>query len=78
MYWWVNAVILCCSKECIDALNQAIDRYEEGIMVKHPDSVYKPNSRSAGWLVKSCLVVDDLFSMLVLVETVFLGFFYYF
>ena len=37
------------SKECLDALNQAIDRYEEGIMVKHPDSVYKPNSRTAGW-----------------------------
>jgi len=35
----------------VDALNQAIDRYEEGIMVKDPESVYKPNSRTAGWSV---------------------------
>ncbi|ELU10753.1 hypothetical protein CAPTEDRAFT_17890 [Capitella teleta] len=36
-------------QECIDALNEAIDGREEGIMVKDPDSVYKPNTRKGGW-----------------------------
>ncbi|XP_025209212.1 DNA ligase 4 isoform X1 [Melanaphis sacchari] len=30
-------------------LNNAIDNYEEGIVVKDPLSIYKPNSRNAGW-----------------------------
>ena len=33
------------SQECADALNEAIDNKEEGIMVKLADSVYKPNTR---------------------------------
>jgi DNA ligase-4 len=32
-----------------DALNEAIDGREEGIMVKRPDSIYKPNTRKGGW-----------------------------
>ncbi len=37
--------------EVVDALNQAIDRREEGIVLKDPESVYKPNVRSrGGWL----------------------------
>ena len=32
--------------EVIDALNEAIDRREEGLVLKDPDSVYKPNARS--------------------------------
>ena len=33
------------------ALNEAIDRREEGIVLKDPESVYKPNARSGGgWL----------------------------
>ena len=41
---------VCCSREdCIEALNDAIDRREEGIMVKDPESVYKPNVRKGGW-----------------------------
>ena len=39
-----------CSEDCLKALNDAIDRREEGIMVKDPDSVYKPNVRKGGWL----------------------------
>ncbi|GFR84311.1 DNA ligase [Elysia marginata] len=37
------------NQECADALNEAIDNKEEGIMVKLADSVYKPNTRKGGW-----------------------------
>ncbi|XP_054830436.1 DNA ligase 4 [Eublepharis macularius] len=37
-------------KEVIDALNEAIDNREEGIVVKDPMSVYKPDKRGEGWL----------------------------
>ena len=31
-------------------LNKAIDQREEGIVLKDPDSIYKPNARTGGWL----------------------------
>ncbi|XP_075419550.1 DNA ligase 4 [Tenrec ecaudatus] len=37
-------------KEVIDALNEAIDQREEGIMIKYPLSIYKPDKRGEGWL----------------------------
>ncbi|KAH9499884.1 DNA ligase (ATP) [Bulinus truncatus] len=37
------------NQDCADALNEAIDNKEEGIMVKLADSVYKPNTRKGGW-----------------------------
>ncbi|XP_007666847.2 DNA ligase 4 [Ornithorhynchus anatinus] len=37
-------------REVIDALNEAIDKREEGIMVKDPSSIYKPDKRGEGWL----------------------------
>ncbi len=37
------------SQDCVNALNEAIDNREEGIMVKVPDSAYKPNKRTGGW-----------------------------
>ena len=38
-------------KDIAEALNDAIDRREEGIVLKDPDSVYKPNARGGGgWL----------------------------
>ncbi|KAJ6659601.1 hypothetical protein lerEdw1_018570 [Lerista edwardsae] len=37
-------------KEVIDALNEAIDNREEGIVVKDPMSTYKPDKRGEGWL----------------------------
>ncbi|XP_050403534.1 DNA ligase 4 [Patella vulgata] len=37
------------NQDCADALNEAIDGREEGIMVKNPESVYKPNTRKGGW-----------------------------
>lgn len=41
--------ILFSSQDCAEALNEAIDGREEGIMVKKPDSVYRPNTRKGGW-----------------------------
>ncbi|XP_008114590.1 DNA ligase 4 isoform X2 [Anolis carolinensis] len=37
-------------KEVVDALNEAIDNREEGIVVKDPMSAYKPDKRGEGWL----------------------------
>ncbi|XP_063173881.1 DNA ligase 4 [Candoia aspera] len=37
-------------KEVVDALNEAIDNREEGIVIKDPMSVYKPDKRGEGWL----------------------------
>ncbi len=39
-------------REVTDALNNAIDRLEEGLVLKDPDSVYKPNVRNKGGWVK--------------------------
>uniref|UniRef100_A0A8D8QBL3 DNA ligase 4 n=2 Tax=Cacopsylla melanoneura TaxID=428564 RepID=A0A8D8QBL3_9HEMI len=35
--------------DILPALNKAIENREEGIVVKEPDAVYKPNSRKDGW-----------------------------
>nr|XP_023667131.1 DNA ligase 4 [Paramormyrops kingsleyae] len=37
-------------QEVVNALNEAIDNREEGIMVKDPMSTYKPDKRGEGWL----------------------------
>ncbi|CAH2223540.1 DNA ligase 4 [Pelobates cultripes] len=37
-------------KHVVDALNEAIDNREEGIMIKDPMSIYKPDKRGEGWL----------------------------
>ena len=36
----------------VDALNAAIDRREEGLVLKDPDSVYRPNARTRGGWIK--------------------------
>ena len=36
-------------QDCVDALNEAIDLREEGIMIKDPDTPYCPNKRKGGW-----------------------------
>ena len=36
--------------EVADLLNEAIDQREEGIVLKNPVSVYKPNERKGGWV----------------------------
>lgn len=35
--------------DIIKCLDNAIDNHEEGIVVKDPSSIYKPNSRNSGW-----------------------------
>lgn len=39
-------------REVTESLNSAIDRLEEGLVLKDPDSVYKPNVRNKGGWVK--------------------------
>jgi len=39
-------------KDVVDALNDAIDRREEGLVIKDPDSVYKPGARAGGGWIK--------------------------
>ena len=46
--------------EVMDLLNKAIDQREEGIVIKNPDSIYKPNARKEGWL-KVLFLVFSLF-----------------
>ncbi|XP_067842559.1 DNA ligase 4 [Heptranchias perlo] len=47
-------------KDVADALNEAIDKREEGIMVKNSLSVYKPDKRGEGWLKIKPEYVDGL------------------
>ena len=36
--------------DVVKVLNEAIDNREEGVVLKDPDSVYRPASRKAGWI----------------------------
>ncbi|KAM6893322.1 DNA ligase 4 isoform 1-T2 [Lycodopsis pacificus] len=47
-------------QEVVNALNDAIDGREEGIMVKDPMSIYKPDKRGEGWLKIKPEYVDGL------------------
>uniref|UniRef100_A0A1B6FIK3 DNA ligase 4 n=1 Tax=Cuerna arida TaxID=1464854 RepID=A0A1B6FIK3_9HEMI len=38
------------SEEVLAALNTAIDNFDEGIIVKEPNSIYKPKSRKEDWI----------------------------
>ncbi|XP_034031994.1 DNA ligase 4 [Thalassophryne amazonica] len=48
------------TQEVVNALNDAIDSREEGIMVKDPLSVYKPDKRGEGWCKIKPEYVDGL------------------
>lgn len=48
------------TQEVVNALNEAIDNREEGIMVKDPVSIYKPDKRGEGWLKIKPEYVDGL------------------
>uniref|UniRef100_A0A8D0E747 DNA ligase n=1 Tax=Salvator merianae TaxID=96440 RepID=A0A8D0E747_SALMN len=47
-------------KEAVDALNEAIDNREEGIVIKNPLSVYKPDKRGEGWFKIKPEYVNEL------------------
>lgn len=51
-------------QEVVSALNEAIDNREEGIMVKDPSSIYKPDKRGEGWLKIKPEYVDGLMDQL--------------
>lgn len=40
---------VCTPEGVVDALNRAVDKEEEGIIVKDPTSVYKFSDRNSGW-----------------------------
>ena len=44
----------------VEALNAAIDRQEEGLVLKDPLSRYRPNERRAGWVKVKPDYVDSL------------------
>ena len=47
---FVNQEVASTQDEVMSILNNAIDNREEGIIIKHPDSVYKPDKRKdSGW-----------------------------
>lgn len=48
------------TQEVVNALNEAIDSREEGIMVKDPMSIYKPDKRGKEWLKIKPEYVDGL------------------
>ena len=54
------SLLLVCREDIIAALNEAIDRREEGLMVKQPASMYRPDKRkgthSSIYCVHSCVV----------------------
>lgn len=47
-------------QEVVNFLNEAIDNLEEGIMIKDPMSIYKPDKRGEGWLKIKPEYVDGL------------------
>lgn len=47
-------------EDVIKILNEAIDNREEGVVLKNPDSVYRPASRKAGWIKVKPEYVDSL------------------
>ncbi|XP_072332377.1 DNA ligase 4 isoform X2 [Scyliorhinus torazame] len=56
----VEKVEIKTKKDVADALNVAIDQREEGIMLKDPLGVYKPDKRGEGWLKIKPEYVDGL------------------
>lgn len=53
------------SVEVVEALNDAIDRQEEGLILKNPNSIYKPAAKTGGGWYKIKPEVNLLF------ETIF-------
>ncbi|KAK7069753.1 DNA ligase (ATP) [Halocaridina rubra] len=47
-------------EDVIKILNEAIDNREEGVVLKDPDSVYRPASRKGGWIKVKPEYVDSL------------------
>ncbi|XP_067117159.1 DNA ligase 4 [Osmerus mordax] len=47
-------------QDVVNGLNEAIDNREEGIMLKDPMSIYKPDKRGEGWLKIKPEYVDGL------------------
>eukprot|EP00117_Sycon_ciliatum_P015809 scpid30038/ scgid15513/ DNA ligase 4; DNA ligase IV; Polydeoxyribonucleotide synthase [ATP] 4 len=60
--------LMSTKEELTSALNDAIDQLEEGLMVKDPESIYKPDKRNgSGWFKIKPEYVDSLSDQLDLV-----------
>ena len=47
---YVEQSLISTQDDVLNALNSAIENREEGVIVKHPDSIYKPDKRKdSGW-----------------------------
>lgn len=63
MYLPANIILYCLlfSDEVTEELNKAIDARLEGIVIKNPNSIYKPNTRKdGGWLKVKPDYIDNL------------------
>lgn len=52
------------NQDAANALNVAIDNREEGIVIKDPNSVYRPNTRKGGWIKLKPEYVDSMMDQL--------------
>ncbi|GAB6026089.1 DNA ligase (ATP) [Chamberlinius hualienensis] len=51
-------------QDAANALNAAIDNREEGIVIKDPNSIYRPNTRKGGWIKLKPEYVDSMMDQL--------------
>lgn len=56
-----SVLFILCSEDVVAAVNDAIDRREEGVVIKDPTSCYKPSKRKGIEEVSECSEV--LYSM---------------
>lgn len=52
--------IISTVEELVDSLNESVKKDLEGIVIKHPDSVYLPNQRTSSWIKVKIEYFDGL------------------
>ncbi|KZS11985.1 DNA ligase 4 [Daphnia magna] len=62
-----NRKLVTTKMEVTNLLNDAIDQREEGIVLKNPDSIYKPNERKGGWFKVKPEYVNEMMDHLDLI-----------
>ncbi|XP_057652631.1 DNA ligase 4 isoform X1 [Diorhabda carinulata] len=54
-------------QEIVDALNRSVEKGEEGIIIKNPDSIYKYSDRNSGWFKMKLEFFQDVMNDLDLI-----------